>query len=674
MRRDGELTPVDMGRGPRRHRRPHRRHRGRARAAGRRPLRGHGRPARPARLRHGPRLLPGPRHRPALQRPQHRLLGQGPRAAAGERRAAHVPARPGAGVAAPRHRRQHRAVPRPRPDDLQPDRATCASCGPAAARSWWSIPAAPRRPSHADLHVPVRPGTDPALLAFARRPGAGRAARRRLPRRLRRRRQRRAPASGAWRRSTATAPPRSAACPPTRSTSCAAIVLAAGRVAIETGTGTTMNRSANLTEWLVWALSAVTGSLDRDGGATFNPGFLRPHRGRPAERPRRSRAAAAEPARPAPHRQRGDPVRGARRRDRGRPRAGPVRARSATRRWPSPATPACGGRWSSSTCWSPSTCTPRRPPRSPPTSCRWPTTSSGPTWSPATCRPSRSCASRRPSWRPPASAATQWWVFAELSRRLGLPAVRQPPARRRAGRARARRRGDRRGDGAPAPAIRGRRCGRRPTAWPTTPCRPGWLVPERLPHLLDVAPPELVAASSTGRGRRRRPVAGELVMTNRRTTGSTTRSPCGPSAPTLFIHPDDAAARGLADGDARDGRHGVGIVHGSGGGHGQRRRQASCRFPTVTAPSDVNQLLTTADVDPLNGMPIMSGFAVTVSAPAAGRRPPRPLERQAPGVGRDELVDGVRAPRPGLVGAHGRRRSGEAGSTAPTAARCPRPW
>ena len=37
-----------------------------------------------------------------------------------------------------------------------------------------------------------------------------------------------------------------------------------------------MNRSANLTEWLVWALSAVTGSLDRVRRATFNPGFLRP--------------------------------------------------------------------------------------------------------------------------------------------------------------------------------------------------------------------------------------------------------------------------------------------------------------------------------------------------------------------------------------------------------------
>jgi hypothetical protein len=44
---------------------------------------------------------------------------------------------------------------------------------------------------------------------------------------------------------------------------------------VETGTGVTMNRNANVAEWLVWALAAVTGSLDRPGGVTFNPGSLR---------------------------------------------------------------------------------------------------------------------------------------------------------------------------------------------------------------------------------------------------------------------------------------------------------------------------------------------------------------------------------------------------------------
>jgi anaerobic selenocysteine-containing dehydrogenase len=48
-----------------------------------------------------------------------------------------------------------------------------------------------------------------------------------------------------------------------------------GRVSVQTGTGTTMSRTANLTEWLVWVLHIVTGSFDRPGGMWFNPGYLR---------------------------------------------------------------------------------------------------------------------------------------------------------------------------------------------------------------------------------------------------------------------------------------------------------------------------------------------------------------------------------------------------------------
>jgi anaerobic selenocysteine-containing dehydrogenase len=36
-----------------------------------------------------------------------------------------------------------------------------------------------------------------------------------------------------------------------------------------------MSRPANVTEWLVWVLHAITGSFDRPGGMWFNPGFLR---------------------------------------------------------------------------------------------------------------------------------------------------------------------------------------------------------------------------------------------------------------------------------------------------------------------------------------------------------------------------------------------------------------
>jgi anaerobic selenocysteine-containing dehydrogenase len=53
---------------------------------------------------------------------------------------------------------------------------------------------------------------------------------------------------------------------------CAA-VRRAGRVAVETGTGVTMSASGNVTQWLSWALMAVTGSLNRTGGYWFHPGF-----------------------------------------------------------------------------------------------------------------------------------------------------------------------------------------------------------------------------------------------------------------------------------------------------------------------------------------------------------------------------------------------------------------
>ncbi len=48
-----------------------------------------------------------------------------------------------------------------------------------------------------------------------------------------------------------------------------------GKVAMQTGTGTTMSRAANLTEWMCWVLHIVTGSFDRRGGMWFNPGYLR---------------------------------------------------------------------------------------------------------------------------------------------------------------------------------------------------------------------------------------------------------------------------------------------------------------------------------------------------------------------------------------------------------------
>lgn len=52
-----------------------------------------------------------------------------------------------------------------------------------------------------------------------------------------------------------------------------AAVRNAGRLSVDVGTGVTMSRAGNVTQWLSVALMAVTGSLDRKGGAWFNPGF-----------------------------------------------------------------------------------------------------------------------------------------------------------------------------------------------------------------------------------------------------------------------------------------------------------------------------------------------------------------------------------------------------------------
>ncbi|MBM3678613.1 MAG: molybdopterin oxidoreductase, partial [Actinobacteria bacterium] len=47
-----------------------------------------------------------------------------------------------------------------------------------------------------------------------------------------------------------------------------------GRLAVQTGTGTSMAPTANLTQWFATALLVVTGSMERPGGVWFNPGFV----------------------------------------------------------------------------------------------------------------------------------------------------------------------------------------------------------------------------------------------------------------------------------------------------------------------------------------------------------------------------------------------------------------
>jgi anaerobic selenocysteine-containing dehydrogenase len=49
-----------------------------------------------------------------------------------------------------------------------------------------------------------------------------------------------------------------------------------GRVVVETGTGITMSSGCSLTQWFAWVLMVLTGAMNRKGGAWFHPGFLNP--------------------------------------------------------------------------------------------------------------------------------------------------------------------------------------------------------------------------------------------------------------------------------------------------------------------------------------------------------------------------------------------------------------
>ncbi|MET0365701.1 MAG: molybdopterin dinucleotide binding domain-containing protein [Sphingobium sp.] len=53
-----------------------------------------------------------------------------------------------------------------------------------------------------------------------------------------------------------------------------AAIRAHGGVAVETGTGVSMSKSANLTQWFGWVLMILTGRMNRPGGHWFHPGFI----------------------------------------------------------------------------------------------------------------------------------------------------------------------------------------------------------------------------------------------------------------------------------------------------------------------------------------------------------------------------------------------------------------
>ncbi|MAG32157.1 MAG: molybdopterin oxidoreductase [Deltaproteobacteria bacterium] len=71
-----------------------------------------------------------------------------------------------------------------------------------------------------------------------------------------------------------------------------------GRLALLTGTGCSMQKNANVVEWLAWALQIVTNSFERPGGQWFHPGASNRFELMPAFDEPRFRDSAASSARP----------------------------------------------------------------------------------------------------------------------------------------------------------------------------------------------------------------------------------------------------------------------------------------------------------------------------------------------------------------------------------------
>lgn len=468
---------------------------------------------------------------------------------------------------------------------------------------------------HADLHLAVRPGTDPALLAFAvrhvlhARPDDAYLAEC-------------ADAASVARLRALVEPftaERAAEVCGVDATDVGAfanLLTAARRIGIETGTGVSMGRSANLTEWLVWALGAVTGSLDREGGSTFNAGFLRSledglpgGRGdlgpRPPSRPDLPRIVNGE----MPCAALADEI-----------ESGAVRALIVRMGNPALAIPDNERLARALASLDVLVAIDARPTQ---------TTALATHVLPVADHFERADVitgylQAAPFLRfapavvaPKAERRPQWWMFAELSRRMGLPLFGS--ARRDAQLADVEL-----DDEVIAAAVAGH--ARRP--WDEVRAQPygvrdqsvepGWMIPGRLPHLLDLAPPELVAQFQGG-WLEQLPAAGQLVMINRRTAGQyNSLAPRTPAGPTLLVHPDDANRHALRNGDITE----VSTLSGS------------CRavveisdtvlpgvvsLPHAYATANVNHLTSTSDIDPLNGMPILSGFAVSISGPVADR-------------------------------------------------------
>ena len=387
-------------------------------------------------------------------------------------------------------------------------------------------------------------------------------------------------------------------------------VLEAGRLSVQTGTGVSMGPAPNVGEWLAWALAAVTGSLDRPGGVVFNPGVLRPQEQGLVTRPRHTGPGGDPASRPdlrasygeIPCTALADEI-----------DAGALRALFVLGGNPLTTLPDSARlRRSFAALDVLAVCDIRATE----------TTAAATHVLPVAGQLERSdltsfldgyfpfpfAQHTGPVGAPPPSRPPMWRVFARLGRRLGLAGFADLEAETDgtllAGVARRSR--VRYDDLVAAPG------GVAPTDVPG----PGWLIPDRLPAgRLDLAPPELVAQLTAWRSA---PVAAAgpgLVLVNRRElrqSNSALRT--GAAPPPLLMHPADAARLGLADAQP------VRLSSAAGTTTAELSVTDAIRPGVVSLPHGwltpgVNELTSsTAGVDQLTGMPLLTGFPVEVAA------------------------------------------------------------
>jgi anaerobic selenocysteine-containing dehydrogenase len=149
-----------------------------------------------------------------------------------------------------------------------------------------------------------------------------------------------------------------------------------------------------------------------------------------------------------------------------------------------------------------------------------------------------------------------------------------------------------------------------------------WLIPHKLPKgRLDLAPEQLVDELASWAGASE-PVDGLRLICRRlphqmnsdlQELESQQRSPF----PTLLMHTSDADARGLADGSV------VTVTNGNGSTDARlevtdRIRSGVVSLPHAWRSPSVNQLTSSVDLEPMTGMPRYTGISVTVAAATAG--------------------------------------------------------